>query len=147
MVDSWCGLNMLFLVHWQQEVEITKGSSKKGGGKKGAKGAAARAVANKLRRAASLNTPGTSPGMLGAPSSLDTMSNNIESAGDSSSPPALTVHTPSAAGSKLAHSNTSQTQVRCESFVHNMWLVGLKGWSLNRVMRVFFGGGGRGEEY
>ncbi|XP_025112371.1 bromodomain-containing protein 2-like isoform X3 [Pomacea canaliculata] len=93
-----------------EEVEITKGSSKKGGGKKGAKGAAARAVANKLRRAASLNTPGTSPGMLGAPSSLDTMSNNIESAGDSSSPPALTVHTPSAAGSKLAHSNTSQTQ-------------------------------------
>ena len=91
-----------------QEIEITK-SGKLKGAKKAAKGAAAAraAAASKLRRSTSINTPGTSPG-LAAPPALESFANNIESAGESSSPPSLTAAITEA---KLASNSTSQTQV------------------------------------
>ena len=87
-------------------MEITK-SGKQKGAKKAAKGAAAAraAAASKLRRSTSVNTPGTSPG-LAAPPALEPFVNNVESAGESSSPPSLTI-----TGGKLASNSTSQTQV------------------------------------
>ena len=91
-----------------QEVEITK-SGKQKGAKKAAKGAAAAraAAASKLRRSTSITTPGTSPG-LAAPPALESFANNVESAGESSSPPSLTS---AITGGKLASNSTSQTQV------------------------------------
>lgn len=96
-----------------QEIEIAK-SGKKGSGKKGTKGIAARAsTAPKVRRSSTINS-GISA--AGEQSALDTsLSNNGESAGESVTPPALppSVHPPRTGGKHLSqmNSSTSQTQV------------------------------------
>ncbi|KAK7095192.1 hypothetical protein V1264_006636 [Littorina saxatilis] len=114
-----------------EEIEVTK-SGKQKGAKKGAKGAAARAAAaTKLRRSTSLTTPGTSPGVA-APPSLESFSNNMESGGESSSPPSLTA---ALTGKLPSNSNsTSQTQTAYSppsSMSSNPYGAGSSAMSLN----------------
>ncbi|XP_076436656.1 bromodomain-containing protein 2-like isoform X2 [Babylonia areolata] len=89
------------------ELEVTK-SGKQKGIKKGAKGAAAAraATASKFRRSTSVGGAGPSAG-LGAPPALESMANNVESAGDTS-PPSLTAH-PTGKSATNSTSQTSQT--------------------------------------
>ncbi|KAK7504356.1 hypothetical protein BaRGS_00004222, partial [Batillaria attramentaria] len=83
------------------EVEVTKGGKQKGNKKAAKVAAAARAATvSKVRRAASLNTPGTSPGFAAGPP----LSNSVPSTGGTTSPSVPSSLTMSQTNS------TSQTQ-------------------------------------